>query len=102
VGGNGRGDVVDGGALQAFLTPDAGQYGLWHFRPIQTLTAHGLIITEGVYMTVVEGYRPTLRSFRNVFVYGNIAMCRFRSNRPPIPVESGHPSPGLPSSATGL
>lgn len=63
-----------GGALQAFLTPDAGQYGLWHFRPIQTLTAHGLIITEAMYMTVVEGYRPTLRSFRNVFLYGNIAM----------------------------
>lgn len=63
-----------GGALQAFLTPDAGVYGLWHFRPIQTLLAHGLIITEGIYMTVVEGYRPHVRSFLNVLIYGNIGM----------------------------
>lgn len=63
-----------GGALQAFLTPDAGVYGLWHFRSIQTLMAHGLIITEGVYMTVVEGFRPQIKSFLNVFIYGNIAM----------------------------
>jgi hypothetical integral membrane protein (TIGR02206 family) len=62
------------GALQAFLTPDAGIYGLPHFRPIQTLLAHGLIITECVYMTVVEGFRPTLKSIWRVFLYGNIAM----------------------------
>lgn len=63
-----------GGALQAFLTPDAGVYGLWHFRPIQTLLAHGLIITEGIYMTVVESFRPTVKSFLNVLVFGNLGM----------------------------
>ncbi len=63
-----------GGALQAFLTPDAGIYGLPHFRAIQTLVAHGLIISEAVFMTVVEGFRPTLGSIRRVFIGANIYM----------------------------
>jgi len=62
------------GALQAFLTPDAGIYGLPHFRAIQTLVAHGLIITEGVYMTVVEGFRPQWSSIKRVFIGANIYM----------------------------
>lgn len=49
-----------GGALQALLTPDAGIYGLPHFRAVQTLTAHGAIFLAPIYMTVVEGMRPTL------------------------------------------
>lgn len=62
------------GALQAFLTPDAGIYGLPHFRAIQTLMAHGLIISEGIYMTVVEGFRPTLGSIKRVFIWANVYM----------------------------
>ncbi len=62
------------GALQAFLTPDAGIYGLPHFRAIQTLVAHGLIISESIYMTVVEGFRPSWGSIRRVFIGANIYM----------------------------
>jgi len=62
------------GALQAFLTPDAGIYGLPHFRAVQTLLAHGLIISEGIYMTVVEGFRPTLGSIKRVFIWANVYM----------------------------
>ncbi len=62
------------GALQAFLTPDAGIYGLPHFRAVQTLLAHGLIITEAIYMTVVEGFRPTWSSIKRVFIWANIYM----------------------------
>jgi hypothetical integral membrane protein (TIGR02206 family) len=62
------------GALQAFLTPDAGIYGLPHFRAVQTLVAHGLIITEAIFMTVVEGFRPTWGSIKRVFIGANIYM----------------------------
>jgi hypothetical integral membrane protein (TIGR02206 family) len=62
------------GALQAFLTPDAGIYGLPHFRAVQTLLAHGLLITEGIYMTIVEGFRPTWGSIKRVMIGANIYM----------------------------
>jgi hypothetical integral membrane protein (TIGR02206 family) len=62
------------GALQALLTPDAGQYGFPHFRFFQTIISHGSIITAAVYMTVVEGFRPTLKSLQHVIVYGNLYM----------------------------
>jgi hypothetical integral membrane protein (TIGR02206 family) len=62
------------GALQAFLTPDAGIYGLPHFRAVQTLLAHGLIITECIYMTVVEGFRPHWASIKRVYIGANIYM----------------------------
>jgi hypothetical integral membrane protein (TIGR02206 family) len=57
-----------GGALQAVITPDAGQYGLPHFRAVQTLVTHGLLIVCAFYLTVVEGLRPTLRSIPRVIV----------------------------------
>ena len=57
-----------GGALQAVLTPDAGQYGLPHFRAVQTLVSHGLVIVCAIYLTVVEGLRPTWRSIPRVIV----------------------------------
>lgn len=62
------------GALQAFLTPDAGIYGLPHFRAVQTLLAHGLIISECIYMTVVEGFRPSWGSIKRVMIGANIYM----------------------------
>ncbi|MBN1667992.1 MAG: TIGR02206 family membrane protein [Anaerolineales bacterium] len=61
-----------GGALQAVLTPEAGIYGLPHFRALQTLSAHGSIVTAAVFMTVVEGYRPTWSSIKRVFIWANI------------------------------
>jgi hypothetical integral membrane protein (TIGR02206 family) len=63
-----------GAALQAVLTPDAGIYGFPHFRFFQALISHGLIVSSAVYMTVVEGFRPTLKSMRNVLVGGNLYM----------------------------
>jgi len=63
-----------GGALQALLTPDAGIYGLPHFRAFQTLIAHGAIFLSPIYMTAVEGFRPTLASFKRVILWTNIYM----------------------------
>ena len=61
-----------GGALQAILTPDAGIYGFPHFRVFQTFIAHGLIIISAIYMTTVEGFRPTWKSMLRVIVGLNI------------------------------
>jgi hypothetical integral membrane protein (TIGR02206 family) len=63
-----------GAAIQALLTPDVGLYGFPHFRFFQTFISHGLIVSAAIYMTVVEGYRPRWKSFRNIFVGGNIYM----------------------------
>jgi hypothetical integral membrane protein (TIGR02206 family) len=64
-----------GGAMQAVLTPaDAAAYNFPHFRIMQTFIAHGLLINIAIYMTVVEGFRPTLQSFKRVFIWINIYM----------------------------
>ena len=64
-----------GGAMQAVLTPaDAAAYNFPHFRIMQTFIAHGLLINIAVYMTVVEGFRPTLQSFKRVFIWLNLYM----------------------------
>ena len=64
-----------GGALQAFLTPaDGAMYDIPHYRIMQTLIAHGLLITIPIYMTIVEGLRPTLASFKRIFIWTNIYM----------------------------
>ena len=63
-----------GGATQALLTPDANQYGFPHYRAFQTFIAHGLLVIIPIYLTVVEGYRPTLQSFKRVFIWTNIYM----------------------------
>ncbi len=58
-----------GGAMQAVLTPaDAAAYNFPHFRIMQTFIAHGALINIAVYMTVIEGFRPTLQSFKRVFI----------------------------------
>lgn len=61
-----------GGALQALLTPDLGIYGFPHYRFFQTFISHGLIVTSAIYMTTVEGFRPTWKSFGRIFVGMNI------------------------------
>jgi len=63
-----------GGAMQAVITPDAGIYGLPHFRAVQTLAGHGGIVLAALYMTWVEGYRPTWKSFKTVVIWTNIYM----------------------------
>ncbi|RME45742.1 MAG: TIGR02206 family membrane protein [Caldilineae bacterium] len=63
-----------GGAMQALLTPDAGMYGFPHFRFFQVFVSHGSIVTAAVYMTLVEGYRPTWKSLGRVAVGANLYM----------------------------
>lgn len=60
------------GALQAILTPDLGQYAFPHYRYFQVFISHGIIIIAALYMTIVEGYRPTWQSVKKVAIYGNI------------------------------
>ena len=63
-----------GGALQALLTPDAGIYGFPHYRIFQTMISHGLLVTSGIFMTTVEGFRPTWKSILRVAIVANIYM----------------------------
>ena len=60
------------GAIQALATPDLGIYGFPHFRFFQTFISHGLIVTSAIFMTVVEGLRPTWKSMLRVAVWMNI------------------------------
>ena len=60
------------GALQAVLTPDLGQYAFPHYRYFQVFISHGLIIISALYMTIVEGFRPTWQSVKRVAIYGNL------------------------------
>jgi hypothetical integral membrane protein (TIGR02206 family) len=60
------------GALQAILTPDLGQYAFPHYRYFQVFISHGLIIISALYMTFVEGLRPTWQSVKRVAIYGNL------------------------------
>lgn len=59
------------GASMALLTPDLMNYGFPHYRFIEFLLLHGMVIIAVVYMTVVEGFRPTWRSLPRVFVLFN-------------------------------
>lgn len=61
-------------AIQALLTPDAGIYGFPHFRFFQVLFSHGLLISSAIYMTVLNGFRPTWSSVKRVFIGSNIYM----------------------------
>jgi hypothetical integral membrane protein (TIGR02206 family) len=63
-----------GGAMQAVLTPEAGIYGLPHFRAFQTLIVHSTLVIVPVYMSAIEGFRPTWRSFMRVAIGINIYM----------------------------
>jgi hypothetical integral membrane protein (TIGR02206 family) len=61
-----------GGGLQALATPDLGIYGFPHFRFFQTFLSHGLIITAPIFMTVVEGFRPTWKSMLKAALWTNV------------------------------
>jgi len=60
------------GAIQALATPGIGIYGFPHFFFFQYFLSHGLIITSAIYMTVVEGFRPTWKSMLRVAIWMNI------------------------------
>ena len=60
------------GAIQALATPGIGIYGFPHFVFFQYFLSHGLIITSAIYMTVVERYRPTLKSILRVVIWMNV------------------------------
>ncbi len=62
------------GALQAFLTPDISDYGFPHFRFFHVFISHGSIMLAPLYMTIVEKFRPTWRSFIRVFLWMNLYM----------------------------
>lgn len=55
-----------GGALQALLTPDTGRYGFPHVKFWTAMISHGLLFTAPLYMTLVEGFRPTWGSILTV------------------------------------
>ncbi|EMA6344174.1 TIGR02206 family membrane protein [Bacillus cytotoxicus] len=58
------------GASQAILTPNL-QYAFPHFRFIEYFLAHVLLIWAPLFMTWVEGYRPTFRSIKRTMVFLN-------------------------------
>ena len=61
-----------GAAMQALITPNAGQWGFPHFRFFQTMASHGAIVLAAVYMTLVERYRPHLKELGKIFIGMNI------------------------------
>jgi hypothetical integral membrane protein (TIGR02206 family) len=63
-----------GAGIQYLLTPDLGIYGFPHFRFIQTFISHGLLVTIPIYMTIVEGFRPTWKSILRVILWANVYM----------------------------
>ncbi len=71
------------GASMALLTPDLMQYGFPHFRFIEFFTLHGAIIIAIVYMTLVEGFRPSWKYFPRVVTITNIfwAFCALVNNK---------------------
>ena len=62
------------GATQALLTPTLGIYGLPHFWAIQSLLSHGLLVIVLVYMTAIEGFRPTWVSVWRTMLILNLYM----------------------------
>ncbi len=60
------------GAIQALATPGLGNFNFPHFMYFQYFISHGLIITSAIYMTVVEGFRPTWKSMIRVAVWMNV------------------------------
>lgn len=61
------------GALQGVLTPDAGVYGLPHYVAIETLASHSSLVIGGLWVILVEGYRPAIRDFWTIFGGLNLA-----------------------------
>ena len=56
------------GASQALITPSSGSYGFPHYRFLETMLSHGLLVTAGLWVVSVERWRPTLRSLGSVLL----------------------------------
>lgn len=61
-----------GGATQAILTPDIGNFSFPHFVFYQFFIGHGLILLTCIYLIVVDKFRPTIKSVLRVFILTNI------------------------------
>lgn len=59
-------------AGQALFQPESGIYGLPHFRAVQTMAGHGLIVIGLVYATTIEGMRPSRGSVWRTMIAANV------------------------------
>jgi len=60
-----------GGVTQALLTPDLGYYSFPHFVFYQFFIAHGAIVVSCLFMTVVNKFRPALKSIWKTILITN-------------------------------
>jgi hypothetical integral membrane protein (TIGR02206 family) len=60
------------GATQAMISPNNAPYNFPHWRYLSINIGHGAILMAIVYMTVVEGYRPTLIGWRNAIIVSHL------------------------------
>ena len=63
-----------GAGCQTLFTPDAGMFGFPHFRYIQPMVSHGLLVAIGVYLTVTEGMRPRWQAIPRILLVTNLYM----------------------------
>jgi hypothetical integral membrane protein (TIGR02206 family) len=71
-----------GGAMQAIVTPDLGNYAFPHFRTFEFFLAHGAIVVACFFMVFVEGYRPTFGSvWRSLAALNVLALAVYGLNR---------------------
>ena len=63
-----------GAAVEYLLNPDLGMYGFPHYRFFEAFLSHGLLATCAIYLTVVEGFRPTWKSLLRVVIVINLYM----------------------------
>lgn len=61
-----------GGATQAILTPDIGNYTFPHFVFYQFFTSHCVILLACIYMIAVEKFRPSPQSVLRTFLITNL------------------------------
>ena len=61
-----------GGATQALLTPDIGNYSFPHFVFYQFFAGHGLIVLTCLFIIFVNRFRPTLKSVIRTFIITNL------------------------------
>jgi hypothetical integral membrane protein (TIGR02206 family) len=71
------------GASQALLTPDLMIYGFPHFRFIEFMMVHGAIIIAIIYMTAVEGFRPSWHSLPRTILITDLywLLCAWVNNQ---------------------
>ncbi len=60
------------GAANAIITPTLGAHGFPHLLFFKFFLSHGLIVLSMLYLTLIEGYRPTGRSILRIAVITNI------------------------------